>query len=663
MELATPFESLLIANRGEIAVRIARTCRELGIRSIAVYSDSDAHALHVQVCDEAVGIGGTSARDSYLRGDLIIAAAQRTRATALHPGYGFLSENADFAQACTDAGLIFVGPAPAAMRAVGDKIAAKKTAIATGVPVLPGYLERQQSPAVLREQARRIGTPLLIKAAAGGGGRGMRLVTDLHQLEASLEAAQREAQAAFGDATVFLERFVERPRHIEVQILADTHKTCIALGERECSIQRRYQKILEESPSPAVDDALRAQLEQAAINIATAVGYTNAGTVEFMLDPQRRFYFLEMNARLQVEHPVTEMVTGVDLVAQQLWIAAGAKLALKREPALGHAIEVRVYAEDPLHGFLPSTGNITTFVAPQLTGVRNDVAVAAGSQVEAAYDPMLAKLIVHATNRDQSVQLMAHALDDYLIGGVATNIGFLRWLVEQPAFKEGVTSTDFLDRYYNPEVLVSPGEDETAALAAVGALPDMPVAAGGPQNEPWHQLGSWQHSFMPREVTLSALSDPLELKRLYQKDAWCAQLGKQKATVRSLGGGVFSIDHDDKQSIFTAWSDDDNLYVSLAGNTKRLARPKPPLDEARGGQQHGGGAIRGSVEAPMSGTIVKVNVVLGETVKTFAVLMVMEAMKMEHAIVAPYPGSVTALNVKAGQSVRAGDVLAQIVEV
>ncbi len=661
MALAKPFESVLIANRGEIAVRVARTCRAMGIRSIAVYSDADANALHVRSCDEAIAIGGISARESYLRGDVIIAAATHCGADAIHPGYGFLSENAEFAQACADAGVVFVGPSPAAMRAVGDKISAKRTAIDAGVPVLPGYLDREQSREILEAQAASIGVPLLIKAAAGGGGRGMRLVKQLEGFATALEGAQREAQAAFGDPTVFLERYVESPRHIEVQILADSHGTCIALGERECSIQRRYQKILEESPSSAVDAALRRALEEAAVKLSRAVSYTNAGTVEFMLDADGRFYFLEMNARLQVEHPVTEMVTGTDLVREQLLIAAGGKTALQAGPPTGHAIEVRIYAEDPAQGFLPSTGRITAFETPRGPGVRNDVAVDAGSEVSSAYDPMLAKLIVHGADRAQSIQRLTLALEHYLVGGVATNIGFLRWLVDQPAFKQGRTSTDFLDRYFRPDALAFGVDPDLAVLAGAGALLGLHPSARSPRADVWRRLGRWRHSASREQIAFAQPEADVEASWRYLDAAWDCRRGSGEAQVRPRTDGVFELLTKAGPRRYAAWHTADGVAISLQGSLAKLTSLRPPSDDA-GTAHHTAGAGRGSVEAPMSGTVAKVNVAAGDEVKAFQVLLVMEAMKMEHAIVAPYQGTVAALHARPGQRVTAGDVLAEIAE-
>ncbi len=631
----------------------------MGIRSIAVYSDADVDALHVRACDEAFSIGGVSARDSYLRGDRIIAAARQTRAQAIHPGYGFLAENADFAQVCADASITFIGPSPQAMRAVGDKIAAKKTAIAAGVPVLPGYLEASQSRDALEAAARKIGVPLLIKAAAGGGGRGMRLVKDLRELGPALEGAQREAQAAFGDPTVFLERFVENPRHIEIQIIADVHGTCLALGERECSIQRRYQKVVEESPSPAVGADLRAQLEDAAVKLARAVGYANAGTVEFMLDEARRFYFLEMNARLQVEHPVTEMVTGLDLVREQFIAASGGELNIEKRAPSGHAIEARIYAEDPIHDFLPSTGRITTFEAPKLAGVRNDVAVEAGSVVSSAYDPMLAKLIVHDATRTGAIAKLAAALDNYLVGGVVTNIGLLCWLVEQPPFASGDTTTNFLPLHFRAEILERMVDRELAELAAAGALQFLSVQHDG-SPDPWRTLGAWRHLADARRLNLSGAM--IEVRWQHETGSWLCRRGDRSALVSPKGNGTFELATASHRTKYAAWLTSDGVAVTQSGMVVAFSLPRRPTDAADAAHRHGGESVKGSVEAPMSGTIVKVHIKPGEIVSAFQVLLVMEAMKMEHAIVAPYPGTITAVRTQVGGSVMAGDVLAEISE-
>jgi acetyl-CoA carboxylase biotin carboxylase subunit len=462
---------LLIANRGEIAVRVIRACREMGISPVAVYSDADAHALHVRMADAAYQIGPAPASDSYLRIDRILEAARLSEADAVHPGYGFLAENAEFAQACIDAGLLFVGPPPKAVRALGLKTAARKLMQAAGVPVVPGTLEPLTAIEDVRRAADEVGFPVALKAVAGGGGKGLRMVSEPAHLEAAFRQATSEAGAAFGNAAVYLERAIERPRHIEVQILADEHGQCVWLGERDCSIQRRHQKVLEESPAPAVSPHLRQLMGEVAVRAALAAGYTNAGTVEFLLAPDGNFYFLEVNARLQVEHPVTEEVTGIDLVREQLRIASGEHLGYDQsaiEPR-GYALECRIYAEDPAAGFLPSTGRLTGYRPPAGPGVRVDSGVEEDAMIGVYYDPMIAKLIVHAAARQLGLDRMARALREFLILGVRTSIPLHHWLVAHPDVRSGSVDTGWLEREWSPaqaESVASPDALETAAIAA-----------------------------------------------------------------------------------------------------------------------------------------------------------------------------------------------------
>ncbi len=443
------FKKILIANRGEIAVRIMATCREMGIRTVAVYSAADRNALHVKVADEAYYIGPAPAAQSYLHIDTILAIAQRSGAEAIHPGYGFLSENAAFVEACTAAGIVFVGPPADAMRLMGSKIAAKQLALSVDAPIIPGYNGESQDNAVLEQAATRIGFPLLIKASAGGGGKGMREVHAPADFLEQLAGARREALAAFGDGTVFLERLIQQPRHVEIQVLGDAFGNLIHLGERECSIQRRHQKIVEESPSVALTPALRSEMGTAAVRIAKAAGYVNAGTMEFILDDEKQFYFLEMNTRLQVEHPVTEFVTGLDLVRHQLLIAAGQPLQLQQQQVgpRGHAIETRLYAEDPEQNFLPSTGTVTRFVQPHGPGIRVDSGIESGDEITQYYDPMIAKLIVYAENRPAAIERMRSALEQCAVFGVKTNAPLLHNIMMHPAFQRGNTHTSFLDEY------------------------------------------------------------------------------------------------------------------------------------------------------------------------------------------------------------------------
>ncbi len=442
------FHKILIANRGEIAVRVIRACREMGIATVAVYSDVDRAALHVRMAGEAVAIGPAPAAESYLNTARLLDAARRSGADAVHPGYGFLSEDAAFARACAEAGVKFIGPSPAAMEAMGLKTSARRSMQAAGVPVVPGTMQGLKSAAEAERAAAEIGYPVLIKAAAGGGGKGMREVSSPAELAAALEAARSEALRAFGNHEVYLEKLLLDPRHIEVQVLGDEHGNLVHLGERECSLQRRHQKVMEESPSPLVDAALRQRLGEAALRVARAAGYTSAGTVEFLLDAEGNFYFLEMNTRLQVEHPVTEMVTGVDLVEWQIRIAAGQKLAFAQEQVelRGHALECRIYAEDPDNSFFPSPGRITRLRAPSGPGIREDSGVYEGWTVPLDYDPLLAKLIVHAPGRAQAIARLARALDEYLVGGIKTNVSLFQRILRDPGFAAGRLDTGFLDR-------------------------------------------------------------------------------------------------------------------------------------------------------------------------------------------------------------------------
>jgi acetyl-CoA carboxylase biotin carboxylase subunit len=493
------FRKILIANRGEIAIRVARACRELGIASVAVYSEADRTAPHVRAADEAVAIGPAASRESYLNIAAVVEAARASGAEAIHPGYGFLSENAEFAAAAEAAGLVFIGPPAAAIAAMGDKTAARARVRAAGVPVVPAVENPPAERAARRATAADLGFPLLIKAAAGGGGKGMRIVRGPDELDVALAAAQREAAAAFGDGRVFLERYLERPRHVEVQVLGDHHGALIHLGERECSIQRRHQKIVEESPSPAVTPALRAQMTEAALAAARSVGYTNAGTVEFLLAESGAFYFLEMNTRLQVEHPVTEWVYGVDLVHAQIRIAAGERLWLRQTDvvARGHAVECRVYAEDPARQFLPAPGRIALLRAPHGPGIRIDSGIAGDYEVPLHYDPLLAKLSVWGADRTAACQRMAAALREYVVLGITTNLPFLLEVIRHPAFLSGATHTHFLDEHL-PDWRGSHGRlAEAAIVAALSAMvaSTTPRARGGgpPAHlSPWQTLGAWR---------------------------------------------------------------------------------------------------------------------------------------------------------------------------
>ncbi len=473
-----PFQKVLIANRGEIAVRIIRACRDLGLATVAVYSDADRSAPHVRLADEAVHLGPPTASESYLSIPKILDAARRTGAGAIHPGYGFLSENADFADACAQAGLIFVGPSGDAMRALGEKIAARRAAERANVPIVPGYSSGLRDITQATEIATKIGYPVLLKAAAGGGGKGIRFVHRPEDLEASLRMARSEAQSAFGDDTVYMEKAVHPARHIEVQIFGDAHGNAVHLGERECSIQRRHQKLIEESPSVALLPETRTQLLDAAVRLAKAIGYVNAGTVEFLLGPDQRFYFLEVNTRLQVEHPVTEWRTGLDLVREQLRVAAGLPLSFSQEDVTfrGHAIEARVSAEDPYNRFLPASGTIVALREPAGPGVRLDSGIYEGMQVPLYYDPLLAKLICWGADRTEAVARLRRALEEYTIAGVRTTIPFSQWLTRHPRFLAGDFSTDFVAEEWHPDAEDAPA-DEVASPSQAERLSEEELAA------------------------------------------------------------------------------------------------------------------------------------------------------------------------------------------
>ena len=671
------FDKILIANRGEIAVRIIRACRELGIGSVAVYSEADWNALHVLLADEAYLIGPASATESYLRIEALIKAARRSGAQAVHPGFGFLSENADFAEACGEAGLVFIGPPADAIRLMGDKIAAKRLVEQAGVPTVSGYHGGDQSPATLAGEASRVGYPILVKAAAGGGGRGMRIVEQPPDLEAAIEAARREARGAFGDDRIFLERYLIQPRHVEIQVLADAHGQVIHLGERECSIQRRHQKVVEESPSPALTPELRARMGQAAVAAARAARYVNAGTVEFILDRSGDFYFLEMNTRLQVEHPVTELVTGVDLVHLQIAIAAGRPLPLTQDDVgqRGQAIEARIYAEDPERGFLPTAGRLTAFAPPEGPGIRNDVGVYPGAEVPVHYDPMLAKLIVQGATRRQAIDRLRAALEEYEIAGVATNLPFLRWLAGHPAFAAGETTTDFIDRYFDPEQLRAPLPAEVLLGAAATdlldrewagppdaarAAADAPPAGASDTVDIWRSAGPWRLLRTGVRLRYEAAGRPTEVVASQLGDQrWAFQVGDQRFTAEIARGANGSVVvHDgNRLLVFQPERRGDLLRLAWRGVTYRLTKPRPPAPESLAHGAQTGAAGTHSLTAPMPGTIVKILIEEGEQVEPNQSLVILEAMKMEHVIQAPYAGVVQRVHYRPGDLVAGGAAL------
>ncbi|MBX0326234.1 acetyl-CoA carboxylase biotin carboxylase subunit [Oscillochloris sp. ZM17-4] len=651
---------ILIANRGEIAVRVIRACRELGISPAAVYSAADAGALHVRLADVAAPVGPAPAAQSYLRGEAIIAAAQRLGAQAIHPGYGFLSENAAFARMCREAGLAFIGPPPEAIEAMGGKIGARRIAVAAGVPVVPGYDGADQSDATLAAEAARVGFPLLVKASAGGGGKGMRAVSAPGEFAAALEGARREAGAAFGDATVFLERYIQRPRHVEIQILADSHGNIVHLGERECSIQRRHQKVIEESPSPALTPALRVKMGEAAVRVARAAGYVNAGTVEFILGPDGSFYFLEMNTRLQVEHPVTELVTGLDLVRLQIAIAAGAPLPFTQEGVSfrGHAIEARLYAEDPV-SFLPAVGRLALHEPPLGPGVRVDSGLASGDEVTVHYDPMIAKLIVSGADRAAAIERLRRALDDYAVLGLTTNLPLLRAVAESPAFVAGDTHTGFLaeQRIHATPPAAAPPE----ALAAAAIWEQ---EAGGRRQEAGARSpfeSRWRAGGVDVPISFTVGKETHLLQARQSGEGWSIAYagGHIDLTIIAIRDSELVVAIRDTLERFRVARDAaGDLLLGWRGEAYRLARPAPLSADSVGRAGHGHGGA--SLSAPMPGTLITVLVSAGEQVAEGQPLLVLEAMKMEHTVVAPYAGVVRRLPFAAGDSVAGGADLIEL---
>ena len=647
-----PIGKLLIANRGEIAARITRSAHALGLATVAVYSDPDADAPHVMLADEAVRLPGAAPADTYLRGDLIIAAAAATGADAVHPGYGFLSENAAFARACADAGLIFVGPAPETIAAMGDKVKAKALMANAGVPVLPGMTVTNDGD--LAAAAETVGFPLLVKAAFGGGGRGMRLVADPADLPAAVQSARSEAASAFGDGTVFLERFVTDPRHVEVQILGDEAGTVVHLFERECSIQRRYQKVVEECPSPAVDACLRAALAAAAVTAGQAIGYTGAGTVEFVLDRDGSFYFLEMNTRLQVEHPVTEEVTGLDLVELQLRIAEGEPLPLQAREAQinGHAIEVRLYAEDVPAGFVPATGTLHRFAIPAAPGIRVETGFRDGSVVSPHYDAMLAKVIAHGRTRADAARRLARALQRAEIHGVTTNRDLLVAVLREPGFLAGATDTGYLTRH-DPAALAGSAAKATATHALAAALArqvrhraEAPVLGTLPSG--------WRNVFSaPQRVTYTTAGESYAVAYRITGStiqAWVNDVALG-LVVRAAGPDRVDLEINGTRREYRIHQVAAEVYVDASDGSSALSEV-PRFDDPEKV------APAGSLLAPMPGLVLRILAEVGAVVTAGQPLLVLEAMKMEQTVSAPAHGVVAELRAKAGEQVTTGQVLA-----
>jgi 3-methylcrotonyl-CoA carboxylase alpha subunit len=656
------FATILIANRGEIACRIARTARRLGVRTIAIYSDADANALHVTLCDEAYRVGPPAPRESYLNGDAIIAIAKRADAQAIHPGYGFLSENAAFAQACEAAGLVFIGPPPAAIAAMGSKSAAKAIMSEAGVPVVPGYHGDAQEPQLLAREASRIGFPVLIKATAGGGGKGMKVAASQEDFAAALASAQREARASFGDDRVLLERYLASPRHIEMQVFADRQGHAVHLFERDCSVQRRHQKVLEEAPAPGMDDARRRAMGEAAVAAAKAIGYVGAGTVEFIAEQDGTFYFMEMNTRLQVEHPVTEMITGLDLVEWQLRVAAGEPLPATQGDITvhGHAIEARVYAEDPERDFLPSIGRIAHWRMPHdMHNVRVDTGYRADDEVTPFYDPMLAKVIAWGDNREAARTRLLAALAQCEVTGVTTNVAFLERVVAHEAFASGRVDTGLIakhrDELREHRDDVPPAALIAAALAEYAAAADASagVVAQDPWS-PWRLNDAWWNGTSTHRATFAFADGTREHSVMLVPhgdgafDVAGDTFSERVHATRRDGRWSIRRAGDEAASDAAVVTHGHVRHVFTPGARVRLARVDPFADAGDAGE------AQGRLTAPMSGTIVAVLVQPGDVVDKGAALVVLEAMKMEHTIVAPAAGRVAAVHFGVGDRVAEG---------
>ncbi|MBE2249559.1 MAG: biotin/lipoyl-binding protein [Myxococcus sp.] len=648
-------ERVLVANRGEIALRIMRTLRRMGLGTVAVFSDADAATPAVRFADAAVRLGPSPAKDSYLRADAILSAAKQTGADAVHPGFGFLSENPDFAQAVIDAGLVFIGPTPKAIRAMGLKREAKALVGKRGVPLLPGFDGGDQSTALLKQKAMEIGLPVIFKPSAGGGGKGMKIARTEGELEACIEAGRREAQGAFGDPTLIIEQYLERPRHLEVQLLGDTHGNLVHLFERECSLQRRHQKVVEETPSPALTPELREQLCQAALEVGRAVDYTNAGTVEFIMDEAGRFSFSEMNTRLQVEHRVTELVTGLDLVEQQVRVARGERLSFTQAEVKqrGHAVQVRLYAEDPSTQFLPSIGPVRDFWTPPVGGLIVDAGIESGGEVTPHYDPMIAKLIVHAEHRAQSFATLARSLEQTSVLGLTTNKGFLARLLRHPPVVEGALSTRLIADAAG--LLVEPLDVERDRLAAVAAtLYAFSARRAGDDFLPHVTSGFRNNRFRD------------------QRHAWRRGADELTVSYRDLGAGAFQVSVGETSGRWRVVAREGAAFSLEApsGVVHRLrvvldadaafvhtGRGDVALREVPAFPMPGDEAVKGGFIAPMPGKVVKVQVRDGEAVTRGQALLVLEAMKMEQTTTSPGDGVVKQVLVREGDQVTAGQVL------
>jgi 3-methylcrotonyl-CoA carboxylase alpha subunit len=658
------FESILIANRGEIACRVMRTARRLGLRTVAVYSEADAGARHVAMADRARLIGSAPAAESYLKIDAVIATAKAEGVEAIHPGYGFLAENAAFAEACRKAKIAFIGPPPEAIRAMGSKSAAKDIMAEAGIALVPGYHGKDQKPGTLRKAAEKIGYPVLLKASAGGGGKGMRLVETAEAFDEALKSAKREAKAGFGDDQILVERFIERPRHIEIQVFADSHGNVVHLFERDCSIQRRHQKVIEEAPAPGMSEGHRLEMGEAAVAAAQAIGYQGAGTVEFIVDQAGAFYFMEMNTRLQVEHPVTEMISGQDLVEWQIRVAAGERLPMAQEDLAisGHAIEARIYAEDPARNFLPATGTLHHLHFPsEDEHTRVDTGVHEGDEISIHYDPMIAKLIVHGEDRAAAVSRLKTALGEVRAVGVTTNAPFLRMVAEHKAFAAGDVDTGFIERYKDDLVPPHGGAPDNAlAFASLAMVLEQArmaarrAAASGDPYSPFNRSDGWRLNDDAHTVLrFDDGGNEVAVTVHYRRDGYLLDLpgGTVAARGTLAADGSLRADLEGTRGSGTVIRREQMLHVFIDGRHYRLESidPLAAVSDFEAGD--------GRLTAPMPGKIIAVHVKAGAAVERGTALLVMEAMKMEHTIAAPDDGTVTAVHFKIGEQVDEGTEL------
>ena len=665
------FRKILIANRGEIACRVIAAARDSGVRTVAVYSDADRGARHVELADEARRIGPPSASESYLNAKAILAAARDTGAEAIHPGYGFLSEREDFAAACAKAGIVFIGPSPQAIAAMGDKAAAKRLMEKAGVPLVPGYHGDNQDPAFLEKEADAIGYPVLIKACAGGGGRGMRIVADAKAFAAALESAKREAKSAFGDDRVLLETYLDRPRHIEVQVFGDSLGNIVHLFERDCSVQRRHQKVLEEAPAPGLSPGQRKAMGEAAVAAAKSIRYVGAGTVEFIAGQDGRFYFMEMNTRLQVEHPVTEMITGLDLVKMQLAVAAGEALQVKQKDLefRGHAIEARIYAENAAKGFLPSTGTLRHLRAPEgiefrcgAAGVRVDSGVRQGDSITPHYDPMIAKLIVWGEDRATALGRLRAALAGYEVSGVSTNVEFLARTVASAAYSAGELDTGLIERcqaeLFPPDAGASDEELAAAALAELMAEQAQSTAvanASGDPHSPWQFVDGWRLNLgSHHELSFAQEEKTWTVQLHFAQEGYRLTVGEREYTLAGReSGGVLQVTLGGASFRVRAVRDGTDWHLFRDGThrvlTLQSAQTAPAPD-----------AIIGSLAAPMPGKVLRILAQRGASVAKGAPLVILEAMKMEHTITAPHDGRVAEILFKEGEQVNEGAELLKL---